>query len=107
MASWLFSVVGFAMSDSLLTLANPFAMVLWIVAALVFFAVWFFVNRISVKANQQVYLLQEILEQQRRQTELMKRIAAQSGVDDSATTSSKDLHGDTPELSIGGFIAER
>ncbi|WP_313109249.1 YebO family protein [Atlantibacter sp.] len=35
---------------------------------------WFFVNRASVKANQQIALLEAILEQQKRQTVLLRRI---------------------------------
>ncbi len=34
--------------------------------------VWFFVNRASVRANEQIRLLKEIVEQQRAQTEVLK-----------------------------------
>ncbi len=36
--------------------------------------VWFFVNRASVKANEQIALLEALLEQQKRQTALLRRI---------------------------------
>ncbi|MEX5410493.1 hypothetical protein GV764_09725 [Atlantibacter hermannii] len=36
--------------------------------------VWFFVNRASVKANEQIALLEALLEQQKRQTVLLRRI---------------------------------
>lgn len=36
--------------------------------------VWFFVNRASVKANEQIAVLEAILEQQKRQTALLRRI---------------------------------
>ncbi|MGL9736352.1 MAG: YebO family protein [Symbiopectobacterium sp.] len=44
---------------------------------LVLFAalVWFFVNRASVRANEKIRLLQEILEQQRIQTALLQSLA--------------------------------
>lgn len=35
---------------------------------------WFFVNRASVKANQQIALLEALLDQQKRQTVLLRRI---------------------------------
>lgn len=37
--------------------------------------VWFFVNRASVRANEKIRLLQEILEQQRIQTALLQSLA--------------------------------
>ncbi|BES84785.1 hypothetical protein PEC302107_10630 [Pectobacterium araliae] len=40
--------------------------------------VWFFVNRASVRANEQVKLLQEIVEQQRQQLALLKRLLPQN-----------------------------
>ncbi|MEB6336427.1 YebO family protein [Serratia rhizosphaerae] len=39
---------------------------------------WFLVNRASVRANEQIRLLQEIAEQQQQQTALLKQIARQS-----------------------------
>ncbi|MEB7923559.1 YebO family protein [Atlantibacter hermannii] len=35
---------------------------------------WFFVNRASVKANEQIALLEALLDQQKRQTVLLRRI---------------------------------
>lgn len=43
------------------------------VALLVGLWIWFLVNRASVRANEQIRLLQEIAEQQRQQTALLKR----------------------------------
>lgn len=37
-------------------------------------AVWFFLNRASVKANEQIALLTKLLEQQKQQTELLARL---------------------------------
>lgn len=36
--------------------------------------VWFFVNRASVRANEQVALLEELLEQQKQQTQLLRKL---------------------------------
>ncbi|ELY4157519.1 YebO family protein [Cronobacter turicensis] len=35
---------------------------------------WFFINRASVRANQQVELLEALLEQEKRQTALLRRL---------------------------------
>ena len=35
---------------------------------------WFFVNRISVRANAQIALLEALLDQQKRQTALLRRL---------------------------------
>ncbi|MCW2473688.1 MULTISPECIES: YebO family protein [unclassified Symbiopectobacterium] len=42
--------------------------------------VWFFVNRASVRANEKIRLLQEILEQQRLQTALLQSLAPATAV---------------------------
>ncbi|GAK27199.1 MULTISPECIES: YebO family protein [Serratia] len=87
--------LGFG-SNSLLSLA------LAVLALLVGLWVWFLVNRASVRANEQVRLLQEIAEQQRQQTALLKSLA-QSARGDSLTDDD-DL---SPALDFKGFIPER
>lgn len=42
---------------------------------LVAFIVWFFVNRASVRASEQIQLLEALLEEQKKQTLLLRRIA--------------------------------
>ncbi|HCD2061538.1 TPA: YebO family protein [Serratia marcescens] len=64
--------------------------------------VWFLVNRASVRANEQIRLLQEIAEQQRQQTALLKRMAHRAGADGAAADD--DLN---PALDFKGFIPER
>ena len=42
--------------------------------------VWFIVNRASVRANEQIRLLEALLEEQKRQNQLLKQLAqAQAG----------------------------
>ncbi len=41
--------------------------------------VWFFVNRASVKANEQIRLLEELLEEQKRQSVMLHRLSANLG----------------------------
>ncbi|MFK3839886.1 MULTISPECIES: YebO family protein [Serratia] len=64
--------------------------------------VWFLVNRASVRANEQIRLLQDIAEQQRQQTALLKSLA-QSARGESVTDDD-DL---SPALDFKGFIPER
>ncbi|AML58105.1 Uncharacterised protein [Serratia rubidaea] len=76
-----------------------------LVALLLGLWVWFLVNRASVRANEQVRLLQEIVEQQQQQTALLKRIARQSrGEALSAGTDDDDLG---PAMEFKDFIPER
>ncbi|EPT6997245.1 YebO family protein [Cronobacter sakazakii] len=42
--------------------------------AIVALVAWFFINRASVRANQQVELLEALLEQEKRQTALLRRL---------------------------------
>lgn len=73
------------------------------VALLVGLWVWFLVNRASVRANEQIRLLQEIVEQQRQQTALLKRLA-HSARADGGDADDDEL---SPALDFKGFIPER
>lgn len=71
-------------------------------SALLFLLVWFFVSRASVRANQQIALLQEIAEQQRQQTELLKLLTAKAKGAQPLVEAEEDS-----ALSLRGFIPER
>ncbi|CAI0739521.1 YebO family protein [Serratia ficaria] len=71
-------------------------------ALLVGLWVWFLVNRASVRANEQIRLLQEIAEQQRQQTALLKSLAQNARGEGLADDD--DL---SPALDFKGFIPER
>lgn len=45
-----------------------------LVGVVVALVAWFFINRASVRANQQVELLEALLEQEKRQTVLLRRL---------------------------------
>ncbi|GBU14559.1 hypothetical protein AwEntero_31600 [Enterobacterales bacterium] len=78
------------------------SLVLCVLLVLLCLLLWFFVNRASVRANQQVQLLQEIADHQRQQTELLKILAGQ--VERQMPAESVD---DDSALSLRGFIPER
>ncbi|CNL37285.1 hypothetical protein yaldo0001_18510 [Yersinia aldovae ATCC 35236] len=67
--------------------------------------VWFFLSRASVRANEQVSLLQEIAEQQKRQTELLNALLENAtGVKVGQDDDDEDV---VSPLDFKGFIPER
>ncbi|QHB32365.1 hypothetical protein F0T03_09440 [Yersinia canariae] len=68
-----------------------------------FLIVWFFLSRASVRANEQIRLLQDIAEQQKQQTELLKALLANA-------TGASDFESDSDivsPLDFKGVIPER
>lgn len=68
-----------------------------------FLIVWFFLSRASVRANEQIRLLQDIVEQQKQQTELLKALLANA-------TGASDVQSDSDivsPLDFKGVIPER
>nr|WP_240353028.1 MULTISPECIES: YebO family protein [Pectobacterium] len=69
--------------------------------------VWFFVNRASVRANEQVKLLQEIVEQQRQQLALLKKLLPQNVEKSEPEALVAELGRDDVELTFKNVIPER
>ncbi|MFG1172338.1 YebO family protein [Erwiniaceae bacterium CAU 1747] len=46
-----------------------------LVLVIIGLVVWFFVNRASVRANQQIQLLEALLEEQKRQNALLRKLS--------------------------------
>ncbi|WP_225087957.1 YebO family protein [Pectobacterium colocasium] len=69
--------------------------------------IWFFVNRASVRANEQVKLLQEIVEQQRQQLALLKKLLPQNAEKSEPETLTAELERDDVELTFKSVIPER
>ncbi|EOF8205776.1 YebO family protein [Yersinia enterocolitica] len=68
-----------------------------------FLIVWLFLSRTSVRANEQIRLLQDIVEQQKQQTELLKALLANA-------TGTSDFQSDSDivsPLDFKGVIPER
>ncbi|WCG84669.1 YebO family protein [Pectobacterium sp. A5351] len=80
-----------------------FVLLVVLLAALI----WFFVNRASVRANEQVKLLQEIVEQQRQQLALLKKLLPQNAEKSTPETLTADLESDDVELTFKSVIPER
>lgn len=85
---------------------SAFGLVSWVIAPLALIVglwVWFMVNRASVRANEQIRLLQDIADQQRQQIALLKNMV-HNARGDNAPLDDDDLN---PVLDFKGFIPER
>lgn len=80
------------------------SLALYALSALLFLWIWFFVSRASVRANQQIELLREIVEQQRQQTELLKTLTGRAKGSELAVEEEEE---EDSALSLRGFIPER
>nr|WP_240343335.1 YebO family protein [Pectobacterium brasiliense] len=69
--------------------------------------VWFFVNRASVRANEQVKLLQEVVEQQRQQLALLKKLLPQNAEKSEPEVLAAERDRDDVELTFKSVIPER
>ena len=65
---------------------NIVALAISLAVAAVGLVVWFFVNRASVRANQQIELLEALLEQQKRQNALLRRLCEANEPDTAAAS---------------------
>lgn len=63
--------MGELLNSGLLNLASLAISLVVLVAGLV---MWFFVNRASSRTNEQIELLEALLDQQKRQTALLRRL---------------------------------
>ncbi len=70
---------------------------------------WFFVNRASVRAGEQVALLEALLDQQKRQNAMLRRLLEPKDAQDvekTATTDKRPLQEDKGD-DLLGLVAER
>nr|WP_192456643.1 YebO family protein [Musicola keenii] len=67
--------------------------------------VWFFINRASVRANEQIRLLQEIVEQQKQQLVLLQSLVPTTEHKEEAEPQQSVPN--EAELYLGGMIPER
>lgn len=62
-------------------LFNIVFLVTILAAPVLLLVVWFFINRVSVRANEQIELLQAMLEHQKQQTALLLRLCKANELD--------------------------
>ena len=74
--------------------ANPGPLVsygLLVIILIVAFIAWFFVNRASVRAGEQIRLLESLLEEQKKQNQLLRRlIEMQPGAENTKTDDDRE-----------------
>lgn len=63
--------MGELLNSGLLSIAS---LVMSLVVLVVGLVLWFFVNRVSSRTNEQIELLEALLDQQKRQTALLRRL---------------------------------
>lgn len=86
-------------------LFNIASLAVSLVVLIVGLVLWFFVNRASSRANEQVALLEELLDQQKRQNMLLRRLceANEPEVEKKASPVAEDDAGDD----FDRLVAER
>ncbi|NIY46855.1 YebO family protein [Cedecea colo] len=85
-------------------IVNIASLAVSLVVLLVGLVLWFFVNRASSRANEQIALLEELLDQQKRQNALLRRLceANEPEVEKKATAAAEEDEDDFVRL-----VAER
>lgn len=85
--------------------ANPSPLLSYavlVVIIVVAFIAWFFVNRASVRASEQIQLLETLLEEQKKQNALLRRLA-----DAQPDTATKDTEEEDGKRDFIRLIPER
>ncbi|MDO6405362.1 MAG: YebO family protein [Pantoea sp.] len=85
--------------------ANPsplFSYAVLVIIIVVAFIAWFFVNRASVRASEQIQLLETLLEEQKKQNALLRRLA-----DAQSDTAPKDVEEEDEKRDFIRLIPER
>lgn len=77
-----------------------------LVVLLVGLVLWFFVNRASSRANEQIALLEELLDQQKRQNALLRRLC-ESNEPEVEKKSNAMSEEDDKEVDFVRLVAER
>lgn len=95
--------MGELMNSGLLSIAS---LVMSIVVLVVGLVLWFFVNRASSRTNEQIELLEALLDQQKRQTALLRRLCEANEPEEKAVPKEADVQKQDEEEFIR-LVAER
>ena len=94
--------MGELLNSGLLSIASPVMSLVVLVVGLV---LWFFVNRASSRTNEQVELLEALLDQQKRQNALLRRLCEAN--EPEAKEVAKDAVAQQDEEDFIRLVAER
>lgn len=95
--------MGELMNSGLLSIAS---LVMSLVVLVVGLVLWFFVNRASSRTNEQIELLEALLDQQKRQTALLRRLCEANEPEEKAVPKEADVQKQDKEEFIR-LVAER
>ncbi|HCT1662934.1 TPA: YebO family protein [Enterobacter hormaechei] len=95
--------MGELMNSGLLSIASPVMSLVVLVVGLV---LWFFVNRASSRTNEQIELLEALLDQQKRQTALLRRLCEANEPEEKAVPKEADAQKQDEEEFVR-LVAER
>ena len=95
--------MGEIMNSGLLSIAS---LVMSLVVLVVGLVLWFFVNRASSRTNEQIELLEALLDQQKRQTALLRRLCEANEPEEKAVPKEADAQKQDEEEFIR-LVAER
>lgn len=95
--------MGELMNSGLLSIAS---LVMSLVVLDVGLVLWFFVNRASSRTNEQIELLEALLDQQKRQTALLRRLCEANEPEEKAVPKEADAQKQDEEEFIR-LVAER
>ena len=95
--------MGELMNSGLLSIAS---LVMSLVVLVVGLVLWFFVNRASSRTNEQIELQEALLDQQKRQTALLRRLCEANEPEEKAVPKEADAQKQDEEEFIR-LVAER
>lgn len=96
--------MGELMNSGLLNLASLMVSLVILVAGLV---IWFFVNRASSRTNEQIELLEALLDQQKRQNALLRRLCEANEPEEKETPKEAVVADKEDEDDFIRLVAER
>ena len=96
--------MGELMNSGLLSIAS---LVMSLVVLVVGLVLWFFVNRASSRTNEQIELLEALLDQQKRQTALLRRLCEANEPEEKASAKDAVAEDNTEQDDFIRLVAER
>ncbi|HDR2477827.1 TPA: YebO family protein [Enterobacter ludwigii] len=88
-------------------LLNMASLMISLVVLLVGLVIWFFVNRASSRTNEQIELLEALLDQQKRQNALLRRLCEANEPEEKASVKDAVAEDNTDQDDFIRLVAER
>ena len=85
---------------------NVVSLVVSVVVLLLVAVLWFFINRASVRASEQIALLEALVDLQKRQNSLLRRLC-DANEPEPVVEKNHEVSQDSDDDDLGGMVAER